>query len=198
MDADLSRLYSLLAHSNCSAIPAFIFVRPYRVTRRWDESGTIHVLGSRATLPKWPSSLFRLNREGEQIEPAWSTIHAAKHLGLDESDIPAWAGPPVTSVSIHARCMIPELSDDLAISTQNCWLMLSLSDVAKAEVRKASSPGTYLDVLWELTKLVACSMPDPYAETLWTMLYAALRPIFEHDVIPFLSTLGESEFSKEG
>jgi hypothetical protein len=58
MTPEVHQLCLILAHAGFHAIPAFVFVTPYRLRRRWTEHGDIVLEDVSAQLPKWPMKLF--------------------------------------------------------------------------------------------------------------------------------------------
>ena len=78
-------------------------------------------------------------------------------------------------------------SGTVQIVTQNCTVGFAISEDFKDDLRRKCSENETIRTLSDLVLLTIEATPDPYAESLWNVVYLSLRQLIAGTVIPFLS-----------
>jgi hypothetical protein len=184
--SDVARsLCVLLAYCEVKWVPAFLFLRPYLHQRRWQSNGEISSIASkgRKHLPQWPLQLFEKSYfrwTHDSVFP-YSELDLIKSVVLSEE---ALTGEHLRVIE-DFRLMVSKGA--LRITTQNCTVGFAISDDLKEDLRRKCSKTETIRTLSDLVLLTIEAMPDPYAESLWKIIYSCLHNLIAGTILPFLS-----------
>jgi hypothetical protein len=151
----------------------------------WYDTG-IDSIFAKPDLPHWPFQLFERSyfRWNHDSVFPYSELDLLKSVVLSEETL---TGRHFTVIE-DFRLMISRGA--LQVTSQNCTVGFEISEDFKEYLRRKCSNDETIRTLSDLVLLTIEAMPDPYAESLWKVIYLCLHDLIIGTVLPFLSVAG--------